>query len=119
MDVVNDKDYYYSELYTVHETKLKVRGVNLHKAILKRALEPKINHMSEICGNKLNEFQSIEGALEYFRLECKADEYYEKVIAKFGIDYLQKNSREISREFFKLHSVAELREETLPFNDKK
>ena len=88
MDVVNDKDYYYSELYTVHETKLKVRGVNLHKAILKRALELKINHMSEICGNKLNEFQSIEGVLEYFRLECKEDEYYEKVISKFGIDYL-------------------------------
>lgn len=96
MDVVNDKDYYYyyyySELYAVHDTKLKVRGVNLHKAILKRALELKINHMSEICGNKLNEFQSIEGALEYFRLECKVDEYYEKVISKFGIDYLQKNS---------------------------
>jgi hypothetical protein len=117
MDVVNDKDYYYSELYTVHETKLKVRGVNLLKAILKRAEESKIDNLSEICGSKLNEFREIEGALDYFKLECKANEHYEKVVSKFGIDYLQKHSKEISIEFFKIHPVSELRKEALPLNN--
>lgn len=117
MDVVNDKDYYYSELYTVHETKLKVRGVNLLKAILKRMKELKIYNLSEICGNRLNEFQSIEGALPYFRLECKADEHFDKVIVKFGIVFIQKNIREISTEFFKIHSTSELKETALPIDN--
>ena len=115
--VVNDKDYYYENLYTIHQTKVLAKYPGISKSILEKTKQLKISKLSEICENRINEFQSIDGAVEYLLLECYAVKHYNKVIQKFGIDFIDKNSKTISTEFFKLHSPSKLKQVTLNFNN--
>lgn len=114
--IANDKDFYYSSLYEAHEIKIIAGRSNLNRAIFEKVKELGISKTIEVC-NRIEDFKSIDGAVEYLKLDCKSNEYFDKVVAKYGIDFINKNISKISKEFSKKFSIADLKSTALPLNN--